>query len=330
MSVSEARITQILREYDTVRTAAKARALERKRQLYLRLPRIEAIDRDLEAFGVHAISTYLRCGGDKAAVLSQLKQHNEALLSEKQRLMAEAGYPADYLAVQYQCPICHDTGYVDGQRCRCLKQRLIDLAYDRSNLKNVLQRENFSTFQLNRFSSEEIPGETHSPIENIKQVRDFVASYLQAFPHNTPANLFFYGPTGTGKTFFCNCIAKALLDAGFTVLYMTASELCSAFEAYRFRDKSRDMAEDADIQELIRDTDLLIIDDLGTEFTTALSSSDIFHCINQRILHQKSTIISTNLNLSQISRIYTDRVASRISGSYRLIKLYGPDLRRQF
>lgn len=311
-----------------MRSAAEAQALQRRQQLYRHIPRIKAIDRELEAFGLRAVQTYLRTGTDKALVISELKQQNQRLLSEKQQLMASAGYPDDYLAVQYHCPLCRDTGYVDGQKCRCLRQRLIDLAYDRSNLKAVLQRENLATFSLARFSSDPVSGEPYSPSENARQVHEFVLHFIQNFPQNTPANLLFYGPTGTGKTFFCNCIAKALLDAGFIVLYMTASELCSAFESFRFRDKSRSAS--GDIHELIDDSDLLIIDDLGTEFTTALSSSDMFQCINQRLLHQKSTIISTNLNLSQISRVYTDRIASRISGSYRLIKLYGPDLRRQF
>lgn len=327
MPVSDTLITQILREYDEKRLTAQAQARDRKAQVYARLPRLQAIDQELESFGLHAVRTYLQNGKNKELVLSSLKQHNQQLLSEKQRLLMAAGYPADYLEVHYQCPLCQDTGYVDGKKCRCLKQRLIDLAYERSNLKSVLQRENFSTFNLNLFSSEPVPGEKGSPRENIQATRDKVFSYIQNFPVSQPSNLFFYGPSGTGKTFFCNCIAKALLDKGYTVLYMTASELFSAFEAYRFRDKNR-TASSVNVQEIIHDTDLLIIDDLGTEFTTVLSSSDLFNCLNQRMLRQKATIISSNLDLSQIQRVYTDRVASRIAGGYQLIKLYGPDLRR--
>lgn len=330
MSVSDTHIKQILREYDERRSAAEANALERKRLVYARLPRVQAIDRELEAFGLRAVQTYLKTGRDKALVLASLKQQNQALLSEKKQLLAQAGYSSDYLEVHYHCPLCQDTGYVDGQKCRCLKQRLIDLAYDRSNLKSVLQRENFSTFNLYCFSSEPLPGEMHSPLENIRRIRDLTFAYIQNFPDVSPLNLFFYGPTGTGKTFFCNCIAKALLDQGYTVLYMTAPELFNTFEAYRFRDKSRSDSDVNTVQEIVHDTDLLIIDDLGTEFTTVLSSSDLFNCLNQRILRQKATIISTNLTLSQVAKVYTDRIASRISGSYQILKLYGPDLRRQY
>lgn len=330
MSVSDVRISQLLREYDEARTTAEALARDRKQLIYERLPRIQAIDQELESLGLRAVQTYLKTGKNKELVLSSLKQNNQQLRLEKKRLLEQSGYPADFMEVHYRCSLCQDTGYVNGQKCRCLQQRLIDLAYDRSNLKTILQRENFSTFNLSRFSAEITPGEGHSPLDNVQQIRELVFSYIRQFPNVTPANLLFYGSTGTGKTFFCNCIAKALLDRGFTVLYMTAYELCSAFESYRFRDKSKPLPADHSIQEMIHDIDLLIIDDLGTEFSTALSVSDLFYCINQRILLQKATIISTNLGLSQIAKVYTDRMASRISGSYQLLKLYGPDLRLPF
>ncbi len=330
MSVSDTRIAQLLREYDETRSAAEAAARDRKQLIYTRIPRIMEIDQELDAFGLRAVQTYLRSGKNKDLVLSSLKQTNRGLLAEKNQLLAQAGYPADFLDIHYRCPICRDTGYADGKKCRCLQQKLIEQAYDSSNIKSVLQRENFSTFDLNRFSKETVVGEPLTPLENIKLVRDHVFSYIREFPNAVPANLLFYGTTGTGKTFFCNCIAKALLDQGYTVLYMTAYELCSAFEAFRFRDKSRPVSEEASIQELIQNIDLLIIDDLGTEFSTALSVSDLFYCINQRILLQKATIISTNLSLSQISKVYSDRTFSRISGNYQLLKLFGPDLRLHF
>ena len=327
MSVSDVRISQLLREYDAARLAAESAARERKQLIYARIPRIYEIDQELDSFGLRAVQTYLRSGKQKETVLSSLKETNRRLLAEKNELLTAAGYPADYLEVHYHCPLCQDTGYVDGQKCRCLQQKLIEQAYDRSNIKALLQRENFTTFNLNRFSNEPLSGELLTPLENIKRVRDYVFSYIQEFPKAIPANLLFYGSTGTGKTFFCNCIAKELLDRGYTVLYMTAYELCRALEAHRFRDKSRPVSEDGSIQDLIQNIDLLIIDDLGTEFSTSLSVSDLFHCINQRILLQKATIISTNLTLSQISQVYSDRMFSRISGNYMLLKLFGPDLR---
>ena len=77
----------------------------------------------------------------------------------------------------------------------------------------------------------------------------------------------------------------------------------------------------------IFDCDLLIIDDLGTEFTNSFTTSQLFLCVNERILRQKSTIISTNLNLNQIMDMYSERTFSRISSNYSIIKLFGDDIR---
>ncbi len=327
MPVPDSLIRTLLSEYEQRRTVAQQQAQDRKTALYRRIPRLQAIEEELEAIGLRAVRRYLQSSSmSKEQIMTSLKQDNERLLAEKRRLLSEAGVSEEDLAVHYQCPICQDTGYVGGQKCRCLQQRLIDYAYDQSNLKKIIRTENFSTFDLQRFSTAIPYGESHSPRDNAAQVRELTQAYARQFPENSPRNLFFYGVSGTGKTFFCNCIAKAVLDAGYTALYLTAYDFCSAMEAYRFRDKSA-AAPSPSIHDLIRDIDLLIIDDLGTEFNTALSVSDLFYGVNQRLLQQKSTIISTNLSLEQIEKVYTERMASRIAGNYRLIKLFGPDLR---
>ena len=118
MSLSDVRISQILREYDELRTTAQARANGRKQLVYSRLPRLQAIDQELEATGLRAVQAYLRTGQNKERVLSELKQSNQQLLSEKASLLQQAGYPADFLEVQYRCPLCRDTGYIDGVKCR--------------------------------------------------------------------------------------------------------------------------------------------------------------------------------------------------------------------
>lgn len=191
MSVSDTRITQLLREYEAVRSAAESAARDRKQLIYSRIPRIMEIDQELDSFGLRAVQTYLRSGKNKELVISSLKEVNRKLLAEKAQLLTETGYPTDYLDIHYRCPICQDTGYVEGQKCRCLQQKLIEQAYDKSNIKSLLQRENFATFNLNRFSNDPIPGEPLTPLENIKLVRDRVFNYINDFPKSQPGNLLF-------------------------------------------------------------------------------------------------------------------------------------------
>lgn len=138
-------------------------------------------------------------------------------------------------------------------------------------------------------------------------------------------NLFLYGNTGVGKTFLSNCIARELIDRANCVIYFTAFDLFDILAKNTFQ-RGRDMTG---TQEDILACDLLIIDDLGTELTNTFVASALFQCINERIMRKKSTIISTNLSLDQFSDTYSERIFSRITSHYTMIKLIGNDIRIQ-
>ena len=156
-------------------------------------------------------------------------------------------------------------------------------------------------------------------------VYDICVGFIEKFDFEK-RNLLFYGSAGLGKTFLCNCIAKELLDKGYTVLYLTAPQLFKLFDEARFH--REDLGDDSkDILETLRSTDLLIIDDLGTESSNAPSISEFFDVLNARYLNQLSTIISTNLAPNEWSNYYSDRIISRIFGNYTTLKFYGQDIR---
>ena len=134
-----------------------------------------------------------------------------------------------------------------------------------------------------------------------------------------------YGDTGVGKTFLTHCIAKELLDRSFFVLYFTSFDLFDLLSKNTFQ-KDR---QSADMASFIYDCDLLIIDDLGTELTNSFVSSQLFCCINERIMNKKATIISTNLTMEDFLDTYSERTFSRVSSNYTMIKLIGNDIRIQ-
>lgn len=326
MPISESILRPILLDYEDRRFQAKVDLEQREKEVHSTVPRIAEIDQELDSFGLNALRSAVSAGSDRQKLLEELRSRNRRLVEEKTRLLAEAGYAPDYLELHYTCPLCRDTGYVEGRRCRCLQQKLISRAYQQSNLEKVLSRDNFSTFNLSLFSAAPCENEPVSPRENARRICQTARDYVQTFSEDPSQNLLLYGTPGTGKTFLCSCIAKELLDQGYSVLYLTSYELCSTLEACRFRNKENPEAPQA-LQQLLEDCDLLILDDLGTEFNTSLSVADLFHYVNQRLIRRQATIISTNLTLNQIAKVYTDRMASRICGNYRLLKFYGPDLR---
>ena len=262
--------------------------------------------------------------GDKG-VLDRLKEDLRDLREQKALIIRAAGYPDDYLELHYRCPDCRDTGLVDGRKCHCFLQAQMKLLHAQSNLEDVLERENFKALSYEYYDDTEILPQLG--ITNAAYMRRVVAGckeFVRVFDKKHD-NLLFTGSTGVGKTFLTNCIARELMDDFHSVIYLTASDLFDVFSRNKF---DYDNAEDMkDMYRFILDCDLLIIDDLGTELNNSFTSSQLFYCINERMNMSRSTIISTNLTLARLRDSYTDRVTSRIMSGYRIIPLYGGDIR---
>lgn len=148
---------------------------------------------------------------------------------------------------------------------------------------------------------------------------------IQNFTKENEENLLFYGDTGLGKTFMSNCIAKALLDKGFTVIYQTSFKMFEIIEEYKFHNINNSISKEN--YNNLFECDLLIIDDLGTELTNTFTVSELFMILNTRLLNKKKTIISTNFSLSKLAETYTERISSRIFDKFTLVKFVGKDLR---
>jgi len=249
-------------------------------------------------------------------------QEREELRKRIDLLLKENGYPADYLSLHYTCPLCRDEGSVDGMVCSCVRQMKIEYLTKASRL--VLKPgDSFADFDLSLYRNMPHPEGQASAEENmarhLKTAKEFVSHFGQEYD-----NLMIYGETGLGKTFLCNCIAREILAAGHSVLYLTANSLFR--EVFRPR-RDSDEDETNELRELVYSADLLILDDLGTESLSEFVRSVLFEVINQRILDRKPVIISTNLDLKGIADRYTERLNSRIVENYRLMLLYGYNIR---
>ncbi|MFQ9933255.1 MAG: ATP-binding protein [Lachnospiraceae bacterium] len=325
MALSNSEYNLIMREYEERRYKAKHDLDRRVKEIYEKIPRIKEIQDEISTAAVESMKSRLY-GMNRENGLEGQELHNkiEALVEEKETLMKEHGYSPQYLKPRYVCEICKDTGYVGNEKCRCLRSRMTELLYLRSNLKEVLEKENFDTFNIDLYSEsfvDKVMGV--SAYDNIKEVLKRCRAFTYDFPERFE-NLFIYGDTGVGKTFLTNCIAKEIMDKSYSVIYVSAIRM---FEILSDRQFGKGESDGKESREDFRDCDLLIIDDLGTELVNTFTSSSLFNCINERLLMRKPVIISTNLSINNVKSIYSERIFSRIASNYTMLKVFGEDLR---
>ncbi|MDO5422712.1 MAG: ATP-binding protein [Eubacteriales bacterium] len=325
MALKNAQYDEIMREYHRRQLDNKRKLDERTAEVSAKLPDLEIINQQIASLSVACARKYL--GGDDSAIDS-LQDDIAALAGMRREVLKKAGYPGDYLDMHYVCPDCQDTGYIGSAKCHCFRQAVIDLLYTQSNIREALKTENFSTFSFDYYSDTALnPSTGLSALATMQKLVAECKDYLAHFD-DTFENFFFYGDTGVGKTFLSHCIAKELIDTAHSVIYFTAFELFDLFSKTTFH-RGDDLDELQQMHSYIFDCDLLIIDDLGTELTNSFVASQLFLCINERLLGRKSTIISTNLAMDVFRDTYSERVFSRISSGYKIRKLFGEDIRIQ-
>ncbi len=320
MALTNAQYDALQRRYEERRLLHAEILRDRKEEVFEKIPEYARIDRQISAESMQYFNSRISGG---SVSKDDLHQKIASLTQKKADLLKEAGFPSDYLEPIYDCPDCKDTGYIEDRQCHCFRQAAIDLLYYQTHLRDIFQQENFENFSLDYYSKDKIdPATKESSHENAKYILTYAHNFVNNF-ESDGGNIFLYGDTGMGKTYLSNCIAGALLNRGYSVIYVTAFELVDIFEK-----KMKDRSEENQFEfDHLFDADLLIIDDLGTEFVNSFTKSNLFEVINERLLHQKSTLISSNLSIREIKELYTERIASRIGDRYKVLRLFGDDIR---
>ena len=322
MALKNFQYEAIMRDYNQKQFLHKHEQDEHIRTAEEKIPRLAEIRREIANLGLKKARLIL--GADQGEDFD-LAATIKSLGDERRTLLEKEGFPPDYLELHYDCPVCKDTGFVNGEKCACFRKAAVDLLYTQSNIRDILDKENFASFTFQYYSSDfQDPGSGITALEAAYQAYDKAWDFINCFQKDFN-NLMIYGDTGVGKTFLTHCIAKELLDRSFFVLYFTSFDLFDLLSKNTFQ-KDR---QSADMASFIYDCDLLIIDDLGTELTNSFVSSQLFCCINERIMNKKATIISTNLTMEDFLDTYSERTFSRVSSNYTMIKLIGNDIRIQ-
>ena len=317
----------LLNEYRKKRLLAEKIADEKKQELYEEFPELNEIDKKLSSLALGTMKEVAK--NNNLLLLEKLNSNINELKKQKENILKNIGEKANLIVPQYECKKCNDTGYVlknnSSEMCTCLKQKIYDIEYNKSNIKN-LEKQNFNNFNLNFYSSEINEEKYNSKIsskENMKLIENICKNFIKNFDDENCKSLLFTGKTGLGKTYLSGCIANELLKKGKTVLYQTSSVMFDTIINYRFGKKN--VSET--IYDSLLNVDLLIIDDLGTEGKNDMKLVELFNLLNTRLLNSKKTIISTNLSLQTLFDTYDERIVSRIVGNYDICYFFGEDIR---
>lgn len=319
MTYEREALQKIFNEYDEDRTRARLLKEERVKEVTQKYPKITEIDRKITELGIENFKKILDNPQKSESYNKEFKRKLTELEKEREQFLIKNGIETDFDEVKYKCEKCMDTGYINNEKCPCLIQKIIDLHYEMSNMKNMLH--DFSEFSFDFYGDKYIDKLGMTEKENIKDIYEKALDFCEA---ENCKNLLFYGGCGLGKTFLSSCVAKKMLDSGKSVIYQTAISLFSDYEDYKFGRKEGNFEE---LYEILQNADLLIIDDLGAEVSNPVSTQFFFDILNKR--SSKKMIISTNLTMDGILKKYTDRVFSRICESFEILHFAGEDIRIQ-
>ncbi len=301
---------QLWAAFATRHAEAVWQAAERREQVYRENPCLTEMDRAITEAGSKYCIAMATLGDAEAA-----KAELEALQQKREDFLKSVG--AD-LEPHFQCENCRDTGMGPEGMCECFRRELIAENFRSSNLDRALTHQSFENFDFSLFDTEARDG-LLSPRENMERIYRLCKTYAEQFDRQTKS-LLFVGNTGLGKTYLSTAIAKALLEQGKSVIYISAPELARRLEAARFKDEEGQLNQFFEV-------DMLIIDDLGTESRTPYLVGTLTDLIDQRIRLNKPMLFSTNLNLEGIQKAYDERIVSRMVGHFTYCYFYGEDLR---
>ena len=285
-------------------------------QIHSEIPETAELDRQLRSACLDIMHVLGR--PDNQERIAAIERHCKEADAMLRQLLTANGYPADYLDLHYTCPLCDDTGFVNGKPCKCLKQEIGRIGAEALNAHSQLSLSQFSDFSLSYYA--DLP---EKQFYAMQQVFTICQRYAAVFEPKTSGNLFLWGGTGLGKTHLSLAIANEVLQKGYSVIYDSAINLMHTLDQEQFRRTK----ESSDTLPSLLECDLLILDDFGTEFDTAFSRSMMYTIINSRVNARKPMIINTNLTPTEMKARYGDRIASRLSSSSQILPFYGEDIR---
>ena len=315
---------EIEAEYEDIRMENEMDLRRRRELVAEKVPEAIKVDDEIKMLGLKLYKIVLSDEETQEQVRS-LRDEQKRLLSKRSALLIENGFDVDELSERFKCKKCEDTGTVGTTICDCYKRKLIIKAYEQSNLSTQFVDQSFETFDLSLYSDAQDEEYGISPRAHMKGILDKCKAYVKN-SDDKRENLLLWGAPGLGKTFLSTCIAKDFIKKGYSVIYETAYQTFSMLEELKFKRPEENDKLRFKVDKLYT-CDLLILDDLGSEFSTQYTNAALFDIINSRLITGRRTIINTNLSVSELEDKYSERVISRILGHYIILRFIGNDIR---
>ena len=313
-------LKEIEAEYEQIRLANEREEQRRREQIMAEQPEIRALVLEREELVFGTLKRLLK-GPEEAGNLPERMETISAKIREK---LQEKGFPGDYLAPVYRCPVCRDTGRTGDpvrEPCACLKKAYQQKLRDKIWLSSQ-NEETFETFDLNVFPDEKIPGQDFSQRNLMKLHLATCRKWAEEYPDSAYRDLVLTGGTGLGKSFLLHAMAERLIERDINVLLISAYSMLEILRKAYF-DNERNSSE-------LLDADVLMIDDLGSEpLMQNITVEQLFNLLNERQNRRLATVISTNLDMARFRERYTERIASRLRDSRccKVLNLIGRDIR---
>ena len=320
-NISPSAFTKAALEIESRRNKAFQTLELHKAEISKKAPEIDTLYNKILQTSIDLSKAILSRSDNIEKIIDELKNKNLENQLFIKVMLKEFGYPEDYLKAKFTCTICNDSGYVNGSRCQCFNELIKKYTVDELNESCKIELHDFDEFNLGLYSN--IPDEKSGiiPRERMNEILIQCKNYVDTFSKDS-CSLFFLGKTGLGKTFISSMIAKSLIEKGFNVVFDSINNFLIKAENEHFGRSNGNTVE------TIINADLVILDDLGSEFSTPFNNSTLYNIINTRINMEVPTIVSTNLSLSELNEKYDDRIISRLTGMYTPFRFFGTDIRQ--
>lgn len=287
-----------------------------------KIPEIARLRSELANTSIKLSKVIIARNDNTKEIIKQMADENLAMQENINNLLIQNGYSPDDIKYKFHCDLCEDSGYYKGKRCSCFNTLLKNFSSKELSGASHIKLSSFETFKLSYYSDSFNEDLGIVPRKKMEEILRYCEKYADEFSPESKS-ICMSGQTGVGKTHLSLSIAKEVLSKGFNVIYGSSQDLLRNVEREHFG-KSGD---DTDALGSLLGCDLLIMDDLGTEFESSFYNSVIYNIINSRLNKGLPTIISTNLNLSELESRYSDRVVSRLM-VYDFLRFVGSDIRQ--